>query len=168
MSELVNELLSFSKAGMREKEIKLQPVRLAELAQRVVARETDGQVQIEIPAELEALAEPDLLTRALANLVRNSLRYAGNAGPVTIKAAKDGDAVVLTVSDEGPGVPEEKLQQIFDPFYRLEASRSSDTGGIGLGLAIVKTCVEACRGTVRATNWQPSGLQVEIRLNGSP
>jgi two-component system sensor histidine kinase CpxA len=56
------------------------------------------------------------------------------------------------------------LQQIFDPFFRVESSRSRDTGGIGLGLAIVKTCVEACRGTVTARNRQPSGLEVTIKL----
>ena len=167
MSELVNELLSFSKAGLKEKEIKLQPVRLAELAQRVVAREAADQVQIEIPAELEALAEPDLIARALANLVRNALRYAGNAGPITITGSDTGSAVTITVADSGPGVPPETLQQIFDPFYRLEASRSRDTGGIGLGLAIVKTCVEACQGTVTAKNRQPTGLEVEIKLKRS-
>jgi two-component system, OmpR family, sensor histidine kinase CpxA len=164
MSALVNELLSFTKAGMREKEIKLQPVRLAELARRVIAREADGQVHLEIAEELQALAEPDLLTRALANLVRNAARYAGQAGPITVSARAEAGSVSLIVTDCGPGVPADSLQQIFDPFYRLESSRSADTGGIGLGLTIVKTCVEACRGTVAATNRSPTGLQVEIKL----
>ena len=65
-------------------------------------------------------------------------------------------------------MPEATLDQIFDPFFRLEASRSRDTGGIGLGLAIVKTCVEACQGTVTAKNRSPSGLQVEIVLKSPP
>jgi two-component system sensor histidine kinase CpxA len=56
------------------------------------------------------------------------------------------------------------LQRIFDPFYRLEESRSAATGGVGLGLAIVKTCVETCRGTVSARNRAPTGLCVEIQL----
>jgi len=169
MSSLVNELLSFSKAGLREKEIQLKPVALAEFARRVVAREAaDDQVQIQIAEELQAQAEPDLLTRALANLLRNAIRYAGNAGPVVIRAAAQNGHVLLTVSDFGPGVPEEYLQQIFDQFFRLETSRSRDTGGIGLGLAIVKTCIQACQGTVAARNCQPTGLQVEICLNCCP
>ncbi len=72
--------------------------------------------------------------------------------------------IVIRVSDCGPGVPEDQLDAMFDPFYRLEAARERETGGVGLGLAIVKTCVEACEGTVRARNRKPSGLEVEIRL----
>jgi two-component system sensor histidine kinase CpxA len=65
-------------------------------------------------------------------------------------------------------VPEASLQQIFDPFFRAEASRSRDTGGVGLGLAIVKTCVEACQGTVSARNLAPQGLEVQIALKPGP
>ncbi len=79
-------------------------------------------------------------------------------------AEAESGMVSLVVADSGPGVPEESLEQIFAPFYRLDASRSSETGGVGLGLAIVRSCVEACRGTVRCRNRQPSGLEVEIRL----
>lgn len=166
MSSLVNELLSFSKAGLLNKELRLQSVSLAEIVRRVVDREAGdgGAVQVEVPDDLRAEAEPDLLARALANLVRNALRYAGSAGAITIRGEAREGSVVLTVADAGPGVPQEALQCIFDPFYRLESSRSRETGGIGLGLAIVKTCVEACRGTVTATNRQPSGLQVDLRL----
>ncbi|HEY6170508.1 MAG TPA: ATP-binding protein [Verrucomicrobiae bacterium] len=166
MSALVNELLSFSKAGLWQKEFQLQPVELAALARRVVAREADdgAGVRVEIADDLKALAEPELLSRALANLVRNALRHAGDAGPVVIAAAEQGSRVTLSVSDCGPGVPEESLQQIFDPFFRLDASRTRETGGVGLGLAIVKTCVEACQGTVIARNRRPSGLEVAIAL----
>lgn len=166
MSELVNELLSFSRAGLREKEVKLQQMPLAEIARRAVAREASENVkiQIDIPEDLTALAEPDLLMRALANLVRNASRYAGSAGPIEISAQRDEQNVVLSISDSGPGVPADELQKIFDPFYRVEASRSRETGGIGLGLAIVKTCIEACQGSIAATNRQPSGLRVDVRL----
>jgi two-component system sensor histidine kinase CpxA len=163
MSQLVNELLSFSKTGLREKQIALQPVQLADLARQVVARESDGGVPIEIDEDLTVLAEPGLLARALANLVRNALRYAGNA---RIQAVADGESVCLTVSDTGPGVPADQLEQIFDPFYRLEPSRNNETGGVGLGLTIVKSCIEACGGTVRARNRHPNGLEIEIRLYG--
>ena len=72
--------------------------------------------------------------------------------------------MVIAVTDCGPGLPPEELDRIFTPFYRLEASRNRDHGGVGLGLAIVKSCVEGCRGQVRCRNRQPSGLEVEIRL----
>jgi two-component system sensor histidine kinase CpxA len=166
MSSLVNELLSFSKAGLTKKQIKLEPVPLEIIARRVVAREAPDatQIDIQIDSALQALAEPELLSRALANLIRNALRYAGDAGPVTLSASAADGHITITVADHGHGVPEAMLGQIFDPFFRLEASRSRDTGGIGLGLAIVKTCIEACQGTVTARNRQPAGLQVEIVL----
>jgi len=166
ISNLVNELLAFSKAGLQQKQAQLEPVPLAALARRVLEREAPeaGQVRMQIDDRLCALAEPDLLSRALANLVRNAVRYAGQAGPITLAAeARDG-RVLITLTDQGPGVPEPSLPQIFDPFFRGDASRSRDTGGIGLGLAIVKTCVEACQGTVTAKNRRPSGLQVELVL----
>jgi two-component system sensor histidine kinase CpxA len=170
MSRLVNELLSFSKAGLTPREIKLEPVNLAATARRVLESEAtqNSQVQIQIPDNLSVLAQPELLSRALSNLVRNAVRYAGQAGPITVSALRKDDTVVVTVADQGPGVPEASLQQIFDPFFRAEASRSRDTGGVGLGLAIVKTCVEACQGTVSARNLAPQGLEVQIALKPGP
>ena len=170
MSRLVNELLSFSKAGLTPREIKLESVSLAATTRRVLELEAtrDGQVQLQIPDNLSVLAQPELLFRALANLVRNAVRYAGQAGPITVSALRRDSMVVVTVADQGPGVPEDSLQQIFDPFFRAEASRSRDTGGVGLGLAIVKTCVEACQGTVSAMNRLPRGLEVQIVLKASP
>lgn len=170
MSRLVNELLSFSKAGMTSQQTRLEPVNLAVTAQRVLDLEApqDGQVQLQIPDRLSVLAQPDLLFRALSNLMRNAVRYAGQAGVITVSASRNDGAVVVTVADEGPGVPEASLQQIFDPFFRAEPSRSRDTGGVGLGLAIVKTCIEACQGTVRARNKTPHGLEVQIALKVAP
>jgi two-component system sensor histidine kinase CpxA len=108
-----------------------------------------------------------LLTRALANLIRNAIRYAGKAGPIKIAGEQRGKQVVLSVLDNGNGIPEAELRKIFDPFYRLDVSRDRQTGGVGLGLAIVKTCVEACQGTVVATNRAPHGLQVTITLTAA-
>ncbi|MCI5139863.1 MAG: ATP-binding protein, partial [Candidatus Electrothrix sp. AR1] len=76
---------------------------------------------------------------------------------------KDGQ-VILTVKDSGPGVAEEYLDRLFDPFFRPEPSRDRDSGGVGLGMAIVKTCVAACKGTVSARNREPNGFAVTIRL----
>ncbi len=166
MSTLVNELLSFSKASLKAKEIKTVSVNIADVARKAVDREAGDstQVQIHVPESVHAMAEPELLLRAVSNLVRNALRYAGHAGPITVSAITKDDQVTIMVADSGPGVPEPMLQQIFDPFFRLESSRSRDTGGIGLGLAIVKTCVESCQGSVSVKNLSPSGLQVEIVL----
>ena len=166
MASLVNEILAFSKATLRSSTTQLEPVALAELVRRVTDREAPEQelVQLEIDKALEVLAAPWLLARAVANLIRNAVRYAGDAGPIVVSAHAQGSQVTLSVTDSGPGIPEAALSQIFDPFFRLDSSRSRDTGGFGLGLAIVKTCIEACGGKVVARNRQPSGLQVEITL----
>ncbi len=169
MTSLVNELLSFSKASLKQKDVALESVPLADLARRVVEREAAGaQIEIEMDETHRALASPDLLERALGNVIRNAVRYAGHAGPITVSSAITSADAILTVSDLGPGLPAEALDKIFDPFFRPESSRSRETGGTGLGLAIVKTCVEACQGVVTVRNRQPSGLLVEMRLRPCP
>lgn len=166
MASLVNELLSFSKAALGASSLKLGPVSLCEAAEKARKREAaEGvTVEVEVPEDLVVEAETELLQRALANLLRNAIRYAGQAGPITLSALREGNEAVVTVADRGPGVPEAELARIFDPFYRLDYSRDRTTGGVGLGLAIVKTCIESCGGTVACRNRQPSGLEVSVRL----
>jgi len=166
MSDLVAELLSFSKAGMQPAEVQRVPVGVADVIQRAVAREssTTATIQIAAAEALKVLADPDYLFRSLSNLIRNSVRYAGEAGPIRISAQQEQDCVLITVADSGPGLPEEALKDVFAPFHRLESARGRETGGAGLGLAIVKSCIEACKGTVQCRNRQPHGLAVEIRL----
>ena len=166
ISTLVHDLLSFTKAGLRGKNVELQPAHLATLVREVIAREAaDARVEMEIGDDLRVLAEPELLARALGNIIRNAVRYAGDAGPIRIAAAPHADGIVLTVTDEGPGVPPESLDRLFDPFFRPDVSRTGETGGTGLGLAIVKSCVEACGGSVAVRNREPRGLQVELLLH---
>lgn len=139
------------------------------LARQVVAREGASEaVEVKVEAGTEAMAHRELLARALANVIRNAVRSAGEARPVCVTASREGETVRLTVSDSGPGVPEEELDKLFDPFYRLEPDRGRNTGGVGLGLAIVKSCVEACRGTVYARNIVPTGLEITITLYDGP
>jgi two-component system, OmpR family, sensor histidine kinase CpxA len=166
MSELVNELLSFSKASLKPGKIKLQLVNVKEIADTAARREANkGDVKVEVPESLTALANPDLLQRAISNLVRNALRYAGDAGPITVSATSEGNSTIIVVADHGPGVPEQHLDRIFDTFFRVEPSRDRETGGVGLGLTIVKTCINTCGGTVACRNRQPHGLEVVIKLN---
>lgn len=170
MSKLVNDILSFSKAGLRGPEIKLSNVPLAEVVEGVLERESipSATPQQSIPGGIEVIADRDLLERALSNVVRNAIRYAGKAGPILISASANACGTIVRVRDEGPGLPEADLDRIFDPFYRLEYSRGSESGGVGLGLAIVKSCVEACGGSVLCRNRAHGGLEVEITLRSAP
>ncbi|MDP8222073.1 MAG: HAMP domain-containing sensor histidine kinase [Candidatus Lernaella stagnicola] len=167
MSKLVNELLSFSRAQINPAVVALESVALRPLVERVCDREASGRdnIDIDIDEKLAVMADSELLSRALANIVRNAERYAGEAGPILISARGEGGIVHLQVSDDGPGVAESELSRLFEPFSRPDSSRERETGGVGLGLAIVKTCVEACGGTVRAENRKPHGLTLSVSLN---
>ena len=175
IASLVQELLSFTKAGLRNQPPELGPVLVAEVVREAVERVAAGaNVVVDVPEYCCVLAGPDLLERAVANGVRNAVRYAGKAGPIEIKAgfagtvAEDGTALIaLEINDHGPGVPPVVLDRLFDPFFRPEADRARETGGVGLGLAIVKTCVEACGGSVSVHNREPHGLQLSFLLRSA-
>jgi two-component system sensor histidine kinase CpxA len=165
MSTLVNELLAFTKAGLRPRDVVCQPVELTPLAREVLAREdTAGRATLKIAEGIKVMAEPDLLARALANLVRNALRYAGDAGVITVTAAHEGRQVGIAVEDDGPGVPPADLDRLGEPFFRPELARTRESGGVGLGLAIVRNSIAACGGEVRFANRTPRGFRAEIRL----
>ncbi len=164
MAMLVNELLAFTKAGLRPRDAQLATITLAPLVQRVLAREDQNQrVSITLDPSLTVLADAELLERALANLIRNARRYAPS-GPITLTARTFDGTVKLNLSDEGPGVPSEALNRLGEPFYRPEAARSNEAGGTGLGLAIVRAALIACQGTATFQNRNPNGFIAELTL----
>jgi len=151
---------------MQALDVKPVEVNVAETVGRALEREISPSMDVAVAVDpkLRVLAEPEYLFRAISNILRNAVRYAGYAGPIRVAVGSDTDGAWITVSDSGPGVPEDSLEEIFAPFYRLDPARTEETGGVGLGLSIVRTCVEACGGTVRCRNLKPSGLEVGIRL----
>ena len=165
MARLVEEVLSFSKAATLPERVEPEDFALGELVTDVVSREAaDARVEIHIPAELHIRTIREALDRALANILRNAVRYAGHAGPIEIRAQAVAAAIEITVRDHGPGVPADALEKIFDPFYRPGLARQRTTGGTGLGLAIVRRCIAACGGSVTATHVAPMGLSVCVRV----
>lgn len=166
MTALVNELLEFTRAGLQPRQSELASLALAPLVEKVVAREGGGDSRIvtDVPAGLLVHADEALLFRAVANVLRNALRYTDGAGVIRLVAQAEGGVVRLTLTDEGPGVPPEALRRLGEPFYRPEAARTREAGGVGLGLAIVRSAVSACGGQVRFANRQPRGFEAELRL----
>ena len=165
MSTLVNELLVFAKAGMQPREVALADVALAPLAESAVGREDPAhRVTLNVPPEIRVRADADLLARALANLVRNALRYGGDTGSISLAAERENDRVVIRGEDEGPGVAPEALDRLGEPFFRPESARTRELGGVGLGLSIVRNSVAACGGEVRFSNRAPRGFRAELRL----
>ena len=166
LAALIDEILAFSRAGARAPSLRDCP--LEPLAREVLAREMAdaATVEMDIPPGLSAWTDPSLLGRALGNLVRNALIHAGPRPKITIQAVATADAIALTVADNGPGVPADELPRLFEPFYRVDRSRSRDTGGSGLGLAIVRTAIHACGGETTASLPEGGGFAVTIRLPG--
>jgi two-component system sensor histidine kinase CpxA len=114
------------------------------------------------------LGNPSLLHSAIENVVRNAMRHTNEGTEVQISLLReslpDGEEAVVQVSDCGPGVPQDSLDKLFRPFYRLDDARGRQTGGVGLGLAITERAVRLHGGSVRASNRPEGGLMVEIRL----
>ena len=168
MADMLNDLLLFARTDIAAQKRVLAPVHVLNTATAAIEREGATQrVVLRVEADLHAVAEPATLERALANLVRNALRYAGDSAPIELIARRHGERVVLHVRDHGPGVPEALLARLGEPFFRVDASRSRDSGGFGLGLALVKRCVEACEGEVAFRNREGGGFEAEIRLRSA-
>ncbi|WP_238263084.1 HAMP domain-containing sensor histidine kinase [Cupriavidus pauculus] len=102
------------------------------------------------------------LRRVLTNLIDNAIKYGGGAAEVGVR--RDRDAVVIAILDRGPGIPEDKLEAVLQPFVRLEGSRNRETGGTGLGLAIAHQLAAAIGGQLKLSNRPGGGLAAEVRL----
>ncbi|MDB5715352.1 MAG: hypothetical protein JWO15_2749 [Sphingomonadales bacterium] len=114
------------------------------------------------PDHLEMPLRVSAMRRALSNLIENALHYGGRAD-VRLETSDEG--ILLTVEDDGPGIPEDRIADVQRPFVRLEEARERNTGGLGLGLAIVSSVVEAEGGTFTLTNRPTGGLSAQIRLS---
>ena len=131
---------------------------------RFEAAATGATVNYTDDALLEVNGDPGLLRSAIENVVRNAIFYSGQDGTIDVGLRLDDGYATITVSDNGKGVPDDALPLLFKPFYRVDDSRGTNTGGMGLGLAIVRNAVAVHGGSVSARNVSPHGLEVELRL----
>ncbi|HEY6482596.1 MAG TPA: HAMP domain-containing sensor histidine kinase [Steroidobacteraceae bacterium] len=104
--------------------------------------------------------KPQALRRCLTNLIDNAIKFGSRAALLV----EDGESVVIRIRDEGPGIPAEELEKVFEPFYRLESSRNRDTGGTGLGLSIARDVVQAHGGSLVLRNLPGRGLEALLTL----
>lgn len=127
------------------------------------ARERNVEIVAESAHGLAVKGDAELLRRAIENVLRNALRYAPPHSSVTLSCAVEQEDVALRIRDFGPGVPDDVLGRLFDPFFRVEYDRNRRQGGTGLGLSIARRAVAVHGGSIQARNANP-GLCVEIRL----
>jgi signal transduction histidine kinase len=169
MARLVEDLLLLAKAEQADF-VRLERIDLAAFIAHLwegVALTAQRRFELGSVPEGTLLADPDRLAQALRNLLRNAIEHtADHTGLVRLEAAVAGsDKVRFTVSDDGPGIPVDERERVFERFHRTDAARDRATGGVGLGLAIVRAVAEAHGGQVRATEadgWR--GARIELLL----
>ena len=169
---LIQDLLTISALESGRMELNLQPVALRALAEKVFAdlqakaKNKDVSLINDLP-ELTANADVNRLEQVLANLVDNAIKYGRAQGSVKVSGQKVADGKVeIFVQDDGPGIPPESLDRVFERFYRVDKARSRDQGGTGLGLSIVKHIVHSHGGEVWAKSEPGKGATFFFTLPG--
>ncbi|MGE0704397.1 MAG: sensor histidine kinase [Vicinamibacterales bacterium] len=175
MERLVKDLLRLARLDAGQETLEIARCDTRTIIQGVIADllpslEQRGQrVEVEIGSGAEALnGDAVKFHDALRNLVANASTYAPEHTAIIVRAFRNGDRLTLTVSDEGPGIPEDDLSRIFERFYRVDKSRARDPGGTGLGLAIVRHLIELHGGRVLAENLPGGGAQFTIDVPAEP
>ena len=157
LTELVENLNQLTKADVAELNVKREPLVLSEIIEKVVSFYTsllkEKRIDIKLSLSVDAdtiVADKNQLHQVLNNLMQNACRYTPDGGQVEIKTMNTKEGIQVTVINTGVAIPQASLPLIFERFYRVDKSRSRDSGGAGIGLAIVKKLVEAHGGEVGA------------------
>ncbi len=167
ITSLVSEIVELTRTEGDPIAQKTACVHLGELLEETVSdcrleAEFRGcSVEMEGQLAGETSGDRELLRRAVENVLRNAIRYSPEKAMIKVALSESADTATIAVRDYGPGVPEEALTQIFEPFFRVEEARDAESGGIGLGLSIAKRAVQLHHGEIVAQNASP-GLCVEI------
>ena len=169
LERLVEQLLLLTKMDIGEKALPMKPIPLSQLIEEFIE---DNQLNwtkrgasfaLDIEKNISISGSSLLLERIIENLVTNSLKYkVESMVHIQIVLRKEGNAVVLTIIDDGPGVPEESLHRLQEAFYRTDKARTKTDNGSGLGLAIVRQAVTLMNGNMEIENAKPHGLMVRI------
>ena len=160
MERMIEGYLAFARG---EGDEDTSPVDLAETLQEVAsnARRDNANVKVGWEGDMHVELRPLAVKRCLTNLVSNALRYANLA---ELRASRGLTSVQITVDDDGPGIPSDKYEEVFRPFFRLDESRNVDTGGVGLGLTIARDVARSHGGDVTLAKSPLGGLRVVVRL----
>jgi signal transduction histidine kinase len=161
MDGMISAALAYARGEGRTAE--RTPLDLAALVSSVVEdmKETGAAITFDPAPAVIIMGDALGLKRLVANLIDNAVKFGGEAH---VSVAQAQDETIVRVDDPGPGLPQEELERVFDPFYRTDASRSAETGGFGLGLATARAIARAHGGEVRLANRPGGGLRAELVL----
>ena len=166
MNDLVDELLSFVRLDREWQEAERQDVDVSRVFEEMkeLANDLRGDLEVEMECGEQTInAIPRLFKRAVQNLLTNAVRHASSA--VFLRCSEDPDHVIITVEDDGPGIPEDQRQRILEPFIRTDESRNSRIGGIGLGLAIVSRVAALHGGSLEVSERPGGGARFLLRFS---
>ncbi|WP_055745868.1 sensor histidine kinase [Brevibacillus choshinensis] len=173
MNVLVNDLFEYTKVRNRGAYLSRTQFDLVELVEqvsvgfRIAAHEAGLQLQVETPDEkVEMWGDTDKLVRVLENLISNAIKYGRDGTMIAVRLFEVPDGVAFSVANNGNPIPAEAIPNLFERFYRVEASRSKETGGSGLGLAIAKSIIDLHHGTISVTStaeWTTFTVSLPLR-----
>ncbi|MDC0299393.1 ATP-binding protein [Verrucomicrobia bacterium] len=174
LAHLIEDLLMVSRLESGQATVNLQSLQLAPEVSRVLddlqrsADKKKVQLSLAVDPQLHVLADSDLLEQILLNLLENAIKYGSEGGKVSVHAEPDGhDQIRVSISDDGPGIPPESLERIFERFFRVDKARSRAQGGTGLGLSIVKHIAQTLGGRVWVESKMAEGTTFFFTLKAS-
>lgn len=156
LEDLINEFFEITRFNLASLTVELERTNLSRMLEQIISEfnpilaEKELQWLAELAPDVELLCDPDKLERVFDNLIRNAVNYAYPNTAISLRMYKQEDQAVIEIRNQGKTIPADKLEQIFEQFFRLDSSRSSATGGAGLGLAISKEIIELHQGTIKA------------------
>jgi signal transduction histidine kinase len=171
LEHLVNDLRTLSLADAGELTMNIQSVEPGRLINEVVSlyqyqtQKKNISLEVDVASPLPTIeVDPGRMTQVLTNILDNATRHTPEGGRIILSAKQDGEMVLLSVQDSGPGLPPEDIDRIFERFYRTDSSRQREDGGSGLGLAIAKSIVQAHNGQLSAESDAGKGLKIIVTL----
>jgi signal transduction histidine kinase len=169
LGRLVAQLLDLSRLEAQAEPFDRRPFGVRDLLEQA-AREARLHVpeglELRVEAEDAAMAsgDPERVHQVVANLVENAVRHSPVPGAITLRGRADDGHVVIEVADEGPGIPADEAERVFERFYRPDPSRAAPSGGAGLGLSIARWIVDLHGGTIRVEEAEPHGCRMVVEL----
>ena len=171
MNEMLDSLLTLSKLEAQQIKAEKAPCDLTQLFTMVVedgrfeATQSGITIETDFPATCPLQGNSDMLISGIENILRNAIRYSDENSVIQCRLTRDNGLIVLQIKDNGPGVEEDQLSKLFDPFYRPNTHRNRQSGGVGLGLAIARQAFTQNGGLIAAKNSQPHGLEVTVTFS---
>lgn len=171
LEELINELFDIARFNSEKIVLEKEELNLNLMIEQIIddfypiLKELNKEIQFNTEEDIRVFADPDKLSRVFTNLIKNAINYSKEESNITINIKKENTNIIVDVVNKGKQIPKEKLDRLFEKFYRLDSSRTSKTGGSGLGLAIAKEIMELHGGIITAeSNEEETTFHVELPI----